>query len=57
MFKRTIRLVHGQAMCTEYLEEKRELVRAIPKDRKISNIDKITQVDFPSIYDYIVRIN
>ncbi|KAH9756563.1 AB hydrolase-1 domain-containing protein [Citrus sinensis] len=31
------------AMCTEYLEEKRELVRAIPKDRKISNIDKITQ--------------
>lgn len=44
-------------MCTEYLEEKRELVRAIPKDRKISNIDKITQVDFPYIYDYIVRIN
>lgn len=31
------------AMCTEYVEEKRDLVRAIPKDRKISNICKITQ--------------
>ncbi|OMO94349.1 hypothetical protein COLO4_16387 [Corchorus olitorius] len=31
-------------MCTEYTEEKKELIRAIPKDRKISNIPKITQV-------------
>ncbi|KAJ0087196.1 hypothetical protein Patl1_08533 [Pistacia atlantica] len=31
------------AMCREYVEEKRDLIRAIPKDRKISNISKITQ--------------
>lgn len=30
-------------MCTEYVEEKRELIRAIPKDRKLSAIPKITQ--------------
>ncbi|GAV63575.1 Abhydrolase_6 domain-containing protein, partial [Cephalotus follicularis] len=30
-------------MCTEYVEEKRDLIRAIPKDRKISDIPKITQ--------------
>ncbi|EOY15987.1 Alpha/beta-Hydrolases superfamily protein isoform 2 [Theobroma cacao] len=30
-------------MCTEYTEEKKELIRAIPNDRKISNIPKITQ--------------
>lgn len=31
------------AMCTEHCQEKRELIRAIPKDRKISDIPKITQ--------------
>ncbi|KAJ7959001.1 Alpha/beta-hydrolase superfamily protein [Quillaja saponaria] len=31
------------AMCTEYVEEKRDLVRAIPKDRKLSDLPKITQ--------------
>ncbi|XP_021285236.1 uncharacterized protein LOC110417293 isoform X2 [Herrania umbratica] len=30
-------------MCTEFTEEKKELIRAIPNDRKISNIPKITQ--------------
>uniref|UniRef100_A0A5B7BT52 Putative monoacylglycerol lipase ABHD6 n=1 Tax=Davidia involucrata TaxID=16924 RepID=A0A5B7BT52_DAVIN len=31
------------AMCTEYVEEKKELIRAIPKDRKLSEIPKIPQ--------------
>ncbi|XVE95295.1 hypothetical protein REPUB_Repub02eG0083900 [Reevesia pubescens] len=31
------------AMCTEYAEEKKELIRDIPKDRKISNIPRISQ--------------
>ncbi|KAJ6337549.1 hypothetical protein OIU76_007263 [Salix suchowensis] len=31
------------AMCGEYVEEKRDLIRAIPKDRKLSNIPKLTQ--------------
>ncbi|XP_021743832.1 uncharacterized protein LOC110709872 [Chenopodium quinoa] len=31
------------AMCTDFCQEKRELIRAIPKDRKISKIPKITQ--------------
>ncbi|XP_021293340.1 monoacylglycerol lipase abhd6-A [Herrania umbratica] len=30
-------------MCTDYLEEKRELIRAILKDREFSNLPKITQ--------------
>ncbi|KAL2893811.1 Lipase 3 [Bienertia sinuspersici] len=32
-----------QAMCTEHCQERRELIRAIPKDRKISEIPKISQ--------------
>ncbi|GMY17291.1 isoform 2 of monoacylglycerol lipase abhd6 [Fagus crenata] len=32
-----------EAMCHEYVEEKRDLIRAIPKDRKLSNIPKISQ--------------
>lgn len=31
------------AMCTEFVEEKRDLIRAIPKDRKLSDIPKISQ--------------
>ncbi|KDP41386.1 hypothetical protein JCGZ_15793 [Jatropha curcas] len=31
------------AMCRDYVEEKKELIRAIPKNRKLSNIPKITQ--------------
>lgn len=34
----------GQAMCGEYVEEKRDLIRAVPKDRKLSDIPKLTQV-------------
>ncbi|PPR88117.1 hypothetical protein GOBAR_AA32574 [Gossypium barbadense] len=30
-------------MCTEYTEEKKALIRAIPKDRKLSNITRISQ--------------
>ncbi|XP_039041592.1 2-hydroxy-6-oxononadienedioate/2-hydroxy-6-oxononatrienedioate hydrolase [Hibiscus syriacus] len=30
-------------MCTEHIEEKKELIRAIPKDRKFSNIPKINK--------------
>lgn len=36
--------IYKQVMCTEYTEEKKELIRAIPKDRKLSNITKISQV-------------
>ncbi|KAJ8433767.1 hypothetical protein Cgig2_025930 [Carnegiea gigantea] len=32
-----------QAMCTEYREERKELILAIPKDRKITEIPKIPQ--------------
>ncbi|CAN0877340.1 Uncharacterized protein Mb2734 [Linum grandiflorum] len=32
-----------QSMCGEYTEEKKELLRAIPRDRKISQIPKISQ--------------
>ncbi|XP_038897764.1 monoacylglycerol lipase ABHD6-like [Benincasa hispida] len=32
-----------QAMCSEYVEEKRELIKAIPKDRRLSDIPKIQQ--------------
>lgn len=31
-------------MCTDYVEEKRDLIRAIPKDRKLSDLPKISQV-------------
>uniref|UniRef100_A0A2P2J4X8 AB hydrolase-1 domain-containing protein n=2 Tax=Rhizophora mucronata TaxID=61149 RepID=A0A2P2J4X8_RHIMU len=31
------------AMCREYVEEKKELIRAIPKQRKLSEVPKITQ--------------
>jgi hypothetical protein len=31
-------------MCTDYVEEKRDLIRAIPKDRKLSDLHKISQV-------------
>lgn len=30
-------------MCTEHLQERRELIRALHKDRKLSNLPKITQ--------------
>ncbi|CAI9777951.1 unnamed protein product [Fraxinus pennsylvanica] len=30
-------------MCMQYIEEKKELLRAIPKDRKLSDLPKITQ--------------
>ncbi|XVF64785.1 hypothetical protein PTKIN_Ptkin09bG0194600 [Pterospermum kingtungense] len=30
-------------MCTEYIEEKKELIRAIPRDRRISDIPRISQ--------------
>lgn len=35
-----------QAMCMEYAEEKRELVKSIPKNRKLSDLPKIHQVHF-----------
>ncbi|KAJ9146441.1 hypothetical protein P3X46_028709 [Hevea brasiliensis] len=31
------------AMCRDYVEEKKELIRAIPKDRKLLDLPKITQ--------------
>ncbi|KDP29699.1 hypothetical protein JCGZ_18634 [Jatropha curcas] len=32
-----------EVMCTEYLQEKKELIQALHKDRKLSNLPKITQ--------------
>ncbi|XP_050206132.1 uncharacterized protein LOC126655845 [Mercurialis annua] len=32
-----------EVMCTEYREEKKELIEALHKDRKLSNLPKITQ--------------
>ncbi|KAK4788201.1 hypothetical protein SAY86_019520 [Trapa natans] len=32
-----------QVMCADYVEEKKDLIRAIPRDRKISEIPRITQ--------------
>ncbi|KAJ6954566.1 hypothetical protein NC652_006105 [Populus alba x Populus x berolinensis] len=31
------------AMCGEYVEEKRDLIRAVPKDRRLSDIPRLTQ--------------
>lgn len=31
-------------MCTDYVEEKRELIQAILKHRKLSDLPRITQV-------------
>lgn len=31
-------------MCVEHVEEKRDLIRDVPKDRKLTNSPKITQV-------------
>ena len=36
--------LHEQVMCTEHLQERRELIMALHKDRKLSNLPKITQV-------------
>lgn len=33
-----------QEMCYEYVEEKKQLLRAIAKDRKLSDLAKISQV-------------
>lgn len=33
-----------QVMCTENLQQRRELIEALHKDRKLSNLPKITQV-------------
>lgn len=33
-----------QAMCSEYVEERIELIKAISKDRKLSDIPKIHQL-------------
>ncbi|GKV41104.1 hypothetical protein SLEP1_g48681 [Rubroshorea leprosula] len=35
-------LIEEQVMCTEYVEEKKQLILAIPRDRKLANIPKIT---------------
>lgn len=33
-------------MCTEFVEERKDLIRAIPKDRKLSELPTILQVEF-----------
>ncbi|KAF6148714.1 hypothetical protein GIB67_019322 [Kingdonia uniflora] len=42
-FQFLIRFVCGQVMCTEYVQEKRELLAAVLKDRKLSDLPRITQ--------------
>ncbi|KAL9234269.1 hypothetical protein vseg_009157 [Gypsophila vaccaria] len=54
-------------LCAEYLQEKRELIRAIPKDRKLDEIPKITQLTliiwgehdqiFPLEFGYRLKIH
>lgn len=39
--------VYGvQVMCTENLQERKELIYAIHRDRKLSDLPKIAQVSF-----------
>ncbi|CAK9174034.1 unnamed protein product [Ilex paraguariensis] len=41
-------------MCADHVEEKRELIQAILKDRHLSNIPKITQViDLPKNREFL----
>lgn len=40
-------IIYEQEMFTQYVEEKKELLLAIAKDRKLSDLPKITQVFFP----------
>lgn len=52
-------------MCTECVEEKRDLVRSIPKNRKLSDLPKIHQVHlsisrclaFSVVCIYLIRNN
>ena len=37
-------------MCTEYVEEKKDLIRSIPKNRKLSDLPKIPQVLFCFVF-------
>lgn len=41
-------------MCSNYIEEKRELIEAILKDRQLSNLPKITQVFSSSLYELYI---
>ncbi|KHG17018.1 putative hydrolase yugF [Gossypium arboreum] len=36
-------LFKGHEMCSEHLQERKELIQALHKDRKLSNLPKITQ--------------
>lgn len=42
-----------QVMCTENLQERRELIEALHKGRKLSDLPKITQVAIFSVHWYI----
>lgn len=44
-----------QVMCTEYRQEKKELIQALHDDKKQSNLPKITQV-FSSFYSSMVQL-
>lgn len=43
-------MVNGQAMYTEHMKEQKELIMAVPKNRKLSDLPKIPQVHFSSLY-------
>lgn len=40
-------------MCTDYVEEKRDLIRAILTERKLSNLPKISQVTNSPLIAYV----
>lgn len=40
-------------MCTDYVQEKRDLIRAILTERKLSNLPKISQVTISPLTAYI----
>lgn len=37
-------LFHGQVFCTDHVEQKKELIQALIRDRQLSKIPKILQV-------------
>lgn len=40
------KILKWQVMCTDYVQEKTELINALIKDKKLSDLPKITQVKF-----------
>lgn len=46
----------GQAMCRDLVEERRDMIRAIAKGRKLSDLPKISQVHFYFAFFFVVYL-